>query len=269
MIFPTSPRVVYKKNPLEQVICQIRFPSVLKIESQVPFEFQEIIREDYPLFSETTELPMELPKEITDQIPNNVRNAISFPIISRKNYKFSTDDEKWSINLTSEFIALTCLEYTRWEQFRKHLELPLNAVIQVYNPPFYSRMGLRYINAIRRSALDLEDMSWSTIVQPYIAGVLAAPEINQTVVKASLSQTEIRLENDTTVKMVYGLGKYNQTEEDIYVIDNDFFKTGRLEVKKGYEILNQFNNYSGNLFRWCITETLHEAMQPQSLSNND
>lgn len=34
MSFPSSPRVVYAKNPLEEVIFQVRFPVILRIAKE-------------------------------------------------------------------------------------------------------------------------------------------------------------------------------------------------------------------------------------------
>jgi hypothetical protein len=44
--FPESERIIYAKNPLESVICQLRFPAILKISSEPPVEFQETLRKD-------------------------------------------------------------------------------------------------------------------------------------------------------------------------------------------------------------------------------
>ena len=34
--FPDTPRVVYNKNPLFEVLCQLRFPHILRIETEIP-----------------------------------------------------------------------------------------------------------------------------------------------------------------------------------------------------------------------------------------
>ncbi len=55
MPFPEVQRVIYRKNPLEQVICQFRFPAILRIDTETPADFQERIRNDFPQFAEQTE----------------------------------------------------------------------------------------------------------------------------------------------------------------------------------------------------------------------
>ena len=66
MPFPNVPRVTYRNNPLVQVICQLRFPPILKIDAEVPADFQESIRKDFPKFSERNEFRVELPLVFRD-----------------------------------------------------------------------------------------------------------------------------------------------------------------------------------------------------------
>ena len=47
MAFPEVERVIYERNPLDEVICQLRFPAILKID-EPPIAFQEQIRTRYP-----------------------------------------------------------------------------------------------------------------------------------------------------------------------------------------------------------------------------
>jgi hypothetical protein len=48
-------RVLYEKNPLESVICQVRFPTILRVDSEVPSDFQDRIRGRFPIFSESSD----------------------------------------------------------------------------------------------------------------------------------------------------------------------------------------------------------------------
>ena len=55
MLFPDAKRTIYKNNVLEQVICQLRFPTILKIDTEVPSRFQEVIRHRFPIYKQTNE----------------------------------------------------------------------------------------------------------------------------------------------------------------------------------------------------------------------
>src|SRR5207248_11509769 len=48
-LFPPSPRIIFAAAPLTEVVAQVRFPPILKIE-QTPADFQERIRAAFPFF---------------------------------------------------------------------------------------------------------------------------------------------------------------------------------------------------------------------------
>ena len=53
MPFPQVDRVVYEVNPLDEVVCQLRFPKSFRLESQPPVELQERMRKTFPLYRAT------------------------------------------------------------------------------------------------------------------------------------------------------------------------------------------------------------------------
>lgn len=46
--FPSKPDIPLKKAPLMEVVCQVRFPPILRINTEEPSEFQEEIRDRFP-----------------------------------------------------------------------------------------------------------------------------------------------------------------------------------------------------------------------------
>ena len=49
-MFSDEPRCIYRNNQIAEVICQFRFPEILKIASDPPAAFQEAIRAAYPQY---------------------------------------------------------------------------------------------------------------------------------------------------------------------------------------------------------------------------
>ena len=47
MLFSDRSRTLYRNAPVHEVICQLRFPTILSINSTEPADFQEIIRDEY------------------------------------------------------------------------------------------------------------------------------------------------------------------------------------------------------------------------------
>ena len=50
-MFSKEERCIYRKNQLQEVICQLRFPEILSIGVNVPAAFQDAIRDEYPQYS--------------------------------------------------------------------------------------------------------------------------------------------------------------------------------------------------------------------------
>lgn len=263
MPFPEVERVIYKKNPLDQVVCQLRFPTILRIEAEIPASFQDRIRDDFPNFSEPSETKMDVPQEIKSQIPVEVIRHFSQS--ANKNYEFLSEDEKWKINLTRNFIALTCNEYQRWEKFIAMFEKPLDSFIEIYKPSFLTRIGLRYIDVIRRSVLNLNKTNWNELVQPYILGVLSSSDVIDNI-RDFICRYEIMLaDNESKVRIITRFVEHKEDNEICFIIDSDFFNNNKIEISKAKDKLNFFNKRATRLIQWCITEKLHNAMEPEKI----
>jgi uncharacterized protein (TIGR04255 family) len=264
MPFPEAKRVLYGKNPLDKVVCQLRFPSILRIDAEIPAEFQERVRKHFPNFSEASEWRVEIHPELRGELPPEVlRQALQSS--GNKNYEFSSEDGLWKANLTRSFVALTTKRYIRWEEFKEKLKIPLNALIEVYSPDYFSRVGLRYIDVIRRSTLNLGDVGWNELLQPYIAGILGSPEVG-THVKNFENRYEIGLsDGESLVRIVTKFVKSVDDGEICYLIDGDFHNTKKTKIDETMERLNYFNVRASRLIQWCITNRLHQAMEPQLL----
>ncbi len=264
MPFPESPRVIYGKNPLEEVICQLRFPSILRIGAEIPAAFQERIRKEYPFFKERGDVDVSLPQEIVQQLPAEVLESLIRT--SGRVFDFVSSDELWTVTLSKEFLALTTRQYVRWEDFQARLIIPFQALIEVYEPVFFTRIGLRYQNLILKSRLGIDNIGWSDLLQPYILGELSAPD--QSVVNSILGTTHQALfsldKNQGEVRVTHGLVQHKNGEK-CYLIDSDFFIPKNVEVSNALDTLDYFNRKNRQLFSWCITERLHQSMEPSSI----
>ncbi|MEI3304667.1 MAG: TIGR04255 family protein [Dysosmobacter sp.] len=51
MLFSDRSRSNYRNAPIHEVICQLRFPTILTINSVEPADFQEAIRDAFPQYA--------------------------------------------------------------------------------------------------------------------------------------------------------------------------------------------------------------------------
>ena len=259
MLFPVVERVVYRRKTLDEVICQLRFPPILRIDSEPPAAYQERIRGAFPLYEEQKgEFSIKLPDEIASFVRANL------PTAAPVTHQFKTSDAEWTVGLTREFIALSTPNYQRWEIFKQHLTAPVQALIDEYNPSFFSRIGLRYRDVISRSALGI-DTPWSELLRPFIAAELTTGDPIASAVREATHLVVLALpDNHGTVRMRHGLAQ-TESGEQVYAIDSDFFLENRTETSHVFDILDNFNAEARGLFRWCITPALHEALDPEPI----
>lgn len=260
MLFSDRPRVIYKKNPLNQVICQVRFPTVLAIEANVPSGFQEAIRDEFPLYDVAPSggLPKGLPSEIA--------RLLSVDAAAGKEHNFVSDDSFWKVTLTKDFLALTAGRYERWEQFEKKLKGPFEALLNEYEPSFFSRVGLRYQNVISRENVGLADTPWSTLLAQFLAGELSVSEIEPNIV-GRVGEFLLNLgDKEGKVRVKHGFVQAENRNEQLYLIDADYFIDDRkVERDETLKKLTDLHGYARKLFRECIQDKLHEAMEPSAI----
>lgn len=258
MPFPSTERVIYGKNPLRAVICQLRFPPILRIETETPADFQEEIRHLYPSYTEPVlSLPAGLPPQTPRELARELRTYSP--------HRFESEDEKWTISLGKNFLAMSTTGYERWEDFATRLDVPLGALKAVYSPAFFERIGLRYQDLIVKADLGLENESWSELLQPHIAGALSSPNGVPEAVLETASRFVVALEeHETKIQVRHGLAEEESGSagKPAYMIDSDFFSAARTGVDDAPDILEYFHRFSGSLFRWCLRDRLHRAMEP-------
>jgi uncharacterized protein (TIGR04255 family) len=265
MLFPETEKVEYQKPTLTQVICELRFPTILKIESEIPTAFQEKIRKAYPLFEKKTGMPLGLPSGL----PEGIAQALmGFNIEGGSPvFQFSSADGRWTAGLTNGSVSLSTRQYKRWGDFRNHLDLVLSSFVEVYSPAFFTRIGLRYMNLISPRQLGLSDVPWSELLTPQVTGILSDQRISRSV-EGQEQKALLRLPDEAgMIRMSHGLVRLPGAVDASYSIDNDLYLESRTEVADVFQRFDVFKRISFELFRWCITDRLHIAMQPRPLSD--
>jgi len=261
-MFSQNSRQIYRKNPLDKVICQLRFSEILSIETNLPAEFQEAIRDEFPQYACRRELPA--PKLMGT--PGNLRMEKQPEC---NNYHFASADGVWRVNLTSRFISLACYRYTCWEDFARKLDKPLAAFIKIYKPAFFERLGLRYVNLISRNALELADVPYRDLINPCWLGPIAEEDVLETAATRSAVDSEIAIRGGCRVKIHAGpvlVNRGGKTDsEPKFAFDQDLFMTGNIPVNYSAGSLETLHSQAYPIFRGAVTDMLHEAMEPESI----
>jgi uncharacterized protein (TIGR04255 family) len=264
MPLPVSDRVVFDKNPLFGVAAQIRFPTILRIQAEAPAQFQELLREHYPVYAAVNPAQINVPAEVPAEIQKAILMAMSGGLNANldKAHKFTTADGNWNVQLGRESLTFSCTVYPKWEVFRARLQAAWEHFVEIYKPPFATQVTLRYQNAINRQKLGLSGVPWSSLLKPFIAAEFACHGLAETEVISALHRFELSLGGSNRVLVQHGTATNQITKESVYAIDNNFTAVSRLELNHVFSRLDELNSHSGSLFRLCITDRLYDALKP-------
>ena len=90
-MFSNQPRKFYRRSPLIEVICQLRFPDILKIEAHEPADFQDAIRSIYPQYAKRIE-----------QLPPQNAGGKMVEQGTVNNYQFISADGGWKVTTVAD-----------------------------------------------------------------------------------------------------------------------------------------------------------------------
>ena len=254
-------RYAYGKAQLVEVICQLRFPTILSIETKEPADFQEMIRAAFPRYlCQVEQLPAV----------NGVQQTV-------KNRSFLSEDGSYKLSLTKGFIALSTMRYTNWEDFARALDEPLGQFIRLYRPACFDRVGLRYVNAVSREALGLAERRWNDLFQPPYLGILDEDGVAEESVTKCSVDVERRLDEHANLKLHAGPGLVQRNvrvgneirqvqEKNVrFIFDQDVFSSGKVKIAAVAETLDALHSHADSIFSDAITTVLHDAMEPELL----
>lgn len=263
-MFSQAERCIYGKNQILEAVCQLRFPTILSVEANLPAEFQDAIRDVFPRY----ECRKEQPAPKVTAVPGQPPKVEQLPVVS--NHTFLSADNRRRINLTKDFIALTVQDYTCWEEFAKLLDAPLAQFIRIYKPAFYERVGLRYINAVSRKALGLEETPWRELIEDKYLGLMADEALPEQSFARCTQDLEMSLPGGCRLKLHTGPGMVRRGNDDSdkevkFVLDLDVSMGGNVPVNLSAGAMNTLQTHAQSIFRDAITDTLHDAMEPREV----
>lgn len=259
-MFRNVPRTIYGKNQIVNVVCQLRFPTILAISARQPDAFQDAVRQEFPRYQLKKEQPA--PKLVNQ---NGVVTAEKQDTVL--NHTFLSADGGWVINLTNSFIALSAPRYTDWETFACRLDRVVAAFAQVYQPAWFERVGLRYVNGFSREELGLTGLRWNELLQPAFVGLMDEDDVQDGDFLRCTQDAEFKARGGCRVKLHAGPGMVKrggvQEKTPRFILDLDVFMLGRVELAHLTGALQTVHMNADNVFRSAITDTLHDAMEPQ------
>lgn len=248
--FPHKPEVRLANPPLVEVVCQIKFPPILRISKDDPSEFQERVRHRFPR--------LEVEHGILIQMPPVESSGVPVTEPQNKVYRFLTADGQTVTSLTTDFYALSTKKYIHWEHFIQDLSLVHEAIVEIYKPSYLTRIGLRYINRLTRSNTKCsKESELIGFVRPELATLLQVEVWTQ---PAEVLSRVLIPDGDARLNLRTRYGKDN--EEPFFVLDFDYFEEGDLNLEGLVARCNRYHEVIYAAFRWCLRDDKLDVFKP-------
>lgn len=239
--FPEVEEVRLGRSPLSEVICQVRFPAILRIDSEQPAVFQERVRKHFPQLEIERGLIVEGSPLRAEPLTTTARPRV---------FHFRTADDATVLSLGADFVAASTTAYRHWQDFAQWVQLAVDALCAVYEPTYARRVGLRYVNRIT-----LENTGASSI--PELLGILRDPltallrEPCWGKPPAMLSQLRLPVSENEKLSLRSG---FESGDQPAFVLDLDHFSEGQIPLREVMPLCHRYHELVYRAFRWCIRE---------------
>lgn len=254
--FPPREGVRLERAPLVEVICQVRFPPVLRIANEHPVAFQERIRGQFPqLEVEHGVLVRSAPLE-TEPPSAEPKSHI---------FRFESPDRHAVISLALNFYALSTTSYTHWADFLDLLQLANQAAQDVYDLPYAVRVGLRYINHLTCENTGANSVTelWE-VLRPEITMLLGNDCWDEPL--EMLSQLSLAADGNERLTLRSG---FKGGEKPVLVLDFDYYTEESTPVGNVPDLCQRYHDVIYHAFRWCIREDKLAVFAPISAAEED
>lgn len=237
----------FPRNPIAASIVQLRFHPILKVRDELS-AFQDLIRERFPRFATRKS------QEVSVEIPN--RNV---SVTETDLFEFTNQEGTTSLNLRQSSLALENRRHRHHEEFLKDFSLALDALSRVYGRISPTRVGMRYINIIRREQVSNDlarEVDWDDLVKSEFFCVPPVVTLERTTFANEVSSS---LEKGG-MTLRYGMLKDSGDEGIHFRLDIDRYMTSEFDADATVETLTEFSDDIYALFMSAAEEGLIEWM---------
>ncbi|MBX3069145.1 MAG: TIGR04255 family protein [Thermomicrobiales bacterium] len=248
--FPEFEDIPLQNSPLREVICQIRFPTILAIAEEPLFRFQDRIRNRFPELIEEHEMQVRFSGE-----PGSLSSEIDS---KRRVFRFTDAENKRQVALASDWIAVTTSDYESWESFGEDVRAVLDSATFLYRIPYAKRVGLRYINEVPIAQDSSDSKHMKGLVRPEYVSLLQTDAWDM----PEEFLTQFLLTNGET-KLVTRFSSRLENDSHVLRLDFDCYREGTsLSLGNIDSQLTEMHDVIYRAFRWSITEEALSSMHP-------
>jgi uncharacterized protein (TIGR04255 family) len=251
------PRFTLERHQIAQVICQVRFSPVLRLQQQDEVAaFQEEVRGQYPGFLNEPAMAVVITPQGIVQQDTGARN-----------YRFVDPERGVVLVLGVDFVAIETRQYVAIEDVVERMRDAVAIVERLYRPALRMRLGLRFTNELRFASTDLRARVRRAL-NPQLLGILGDDDVAPAV-ETTQSVVHLRTEQGNMLQAIHGLNPQGGTtvlpmpgsppvripQEPFYLLDFDAYSEEivPLTAEVVADQAMVFNDQIRTLFAWSTS----------------
>lgn len=234
---PRAESAHFSRNFIRLAVCELRFPTLFELESErPPLRFAKALRKEYPSY--------DLQKDV---------NLHAAGLAQATAHVFRSKNRRWTVSLRAAALSLETSHYDAFQEFESRLAIVLEAGKVAIDSEFFTRVGLRYINALPFDASDIQHWVNPSLVQPLGDGTFGDVDEYWQAVRGS---TEVGGYN-----FRHGIPTSPQAGRSEYVLDFDFFRED-VPVAETLATVQKLHELEFSMFAWSLGPKAKEHLGP-------
>lgn len=238
---PMVPPARYASNFLQQVVCELRFPTLFELDTAKPPEaFARALRKAYPHHG-------HMIQEVN----------INGGEVSRAHvHVFKSKALDWTITLRSSALTIETTRYESFEKLIERIQVLLDESGKIIDSDFFTRVGLRYINTIPFDGTKLDSLrGW---IRDDFVGVLINEDLG--LVHEFSSRISGSAEFGGYL-LQHGVSTNPATNRPEYLLDFDFWREN-VEIVDILDTLKVLHDHEFSMFSWAIGDAARDHLGP-------
>ena len=231
---PEPQALQFGRNHLKTVVCELKFPTLLELETNQPVGIRKALKKEYPLYDVVRSFGFQALGGIMDeQVP-----------------KLSSVDKRWSVTIRPAAISLETSSYKSFEELRERVDVVARKALPFLDTDFFTRVGLRYVNLFPVRPEQARKIFNPVLIAPLESGVFGDVDSCFQEIRGVLKTGNYSLRHG-----------YQASEEGPvrYLFDCDFY-VEPLEAGSLTITLDYFHLEADSLFQWALTEYGRETL---------
>jgi len=248
----------YKRNYISNFL--IRFDLDDKLVEGNYDNILKSLSSDYPIIER---IDIQNRDIIINENSDTPEPVLSDPEVRVRNVLYNSERNE-RITINSDCVIYETLKYTSFSKIKPTLEKIILSLKNDYSIKNFNRIGLRYVNLIKRSAKEKKDIfEWSGYINSNL--LFNNNFIKNSDILQQLQTIDFKLdtENDLFCRLQYGIPNRNMPAdlmEKIFLIDIDGFTNSVVEQEDVLKILDIIHEKNIEIFENCIDDKLRWDM---------